>query len=79
MHNISSLEAPEKFFTKTCTKNLADLQLSCQICATIFTDPQGKNAHISVQILKERSTLEALVETAGTFYMLQACMQGNCL
>ena len=20
-----------------------------------------------------------LVETAGTFYMLQACMQGNCL
>ena len=21
----------------------------------------------------------ALVETAGTFYMLQACVQGNCL
>ena len=25
------------------------------------------------------STIHTLVETAGTFYMLQACMQGNFL
>ena len=43
---------PEKFVQKI----LADLQLSLRSSGTIFTDPQGKLAHRSVQILKESST-----------------------
>ena len=30
-------------------------------------------------VVNRDQPLVTLVETAGTFYMLQACMQGNCL
>ena len=50
-----------------CTENpckslkiLADLQLSLGSSGTIFTDPQGKKAHRSVQILKESSTWDII-------------------
>ena len=55
-------EILEKKSQKTCTANLktsvkilADLQLSLRSSGTIFTDPQGKKGHRSVQILKESS------------------------
>ena len=63
MKYIVSLEGLEKFSWKICTENrwksvkiLTDLQLSLRSSGTIFTDPQGKLAHRSVQILKESST-----------------------
>ena len=63
MQYIVSLEALEKISCKICTENLwtsvkifADLQLALHSSSTIFTDPQGKNDHKSVQILKKSST-----------------------
>ena len=67
MKYIVSLEGPEKLSWEICPENLwtsvkilADLQLSLRSSGTIFTDPQGKLAHRSLQILKESSTWEML-------------------
>ena len=63
MQYIVSQNLREKISWKICTENpwtslkiLADLQLSLRSSGTIFTDPEGKKAHSSVQILKESST-----------------------
>ena len=42
-----------------------------QIKLKTFPLPQHRDHFVFTRV--------SLVETAGTFYMLQACMQGNCL
>ena len=47
----------------------ADLQLSLRSSGTIFTDPQGKLAHRSLQILKDSATWVFL---SPSFYLIFA-------
>ena len=64
MQYISLLEAPEKI-PKKSVKIHAYLHFSCRSSGTIFTDPQGNEAHKSVQILNESSTWENLNISTG--------------
>ena len=56
-------------FTFTLFSSFCDLSQAENIIST----------HQQTILSSLTSNKDSLVETAGTFYMLQACMQGNCL